>query len=49
MITRCALLASPALLTAKSKQPDIEVVLCDDLGCFGHPNIATQGIRFTDC
>lgn len=52
----------PGLLSAKSRQPDIVVVLCDDLGygdlgCFGHPNIATpvldrfagQGIRFTDC
>ena len=62
MISRRALLAAPALLLAKSKQPDIVIVLCDDLGygdlgCFGHPNIATpnldkfatQGIRFTDC
>ena len=49
MITRRALLAAPALLTAKSKQPDIVVVLCDDLGygdlgCFGHPNILTPNL-----
>jgi len=49
MITRRALLAAPALLSAKSEQPDIVVVLCDDLGygdlgCFGHPNISTPNL-----
>jgi arylsulfatase A len=46
MLTRRGFLGTAAPLFAQSRQPDIVVVLCDDLGygdlgCFGHPVIET--------